>query len=84
MTDQEETRAVSREEGEKKAKEIGANLFYESSALNGEGVEKIFFDTLKLAYENHRVVAQSQQTIRESQHLHTQPDQKEEKKKGCC
>ena len=77
--DCESDRVVSAEQGQEKAKSMGAH-FYEVSAKTGQCIEDVFTDIPKYFLEN-----QSPDTLDKGNHGGVSLDRPtQEKKKGCC
>lgn len=84
--DLEQQREVSVEEGKRLAEQNGFALF-ETSALSGENVRKVFFELVKDIYEKNKLVdAVNSKSSLEIEKEQTKPIRKPKAKKsgGCC
>ena len=87
-TDLEENRIISREEGQKFAENNGL-LFFETSALNGSNIKKIFEESTSLIvdrFESGKIRLDTQNTgIKIGKYPNKEVEQAlEHKNKGCC
>eukprot|EP00866_Antonospora_locustae_P001387 jgi/Antlo1/1387/1230 len=84
--DLEQQREVSMEEGKRMAEQNGFALF-ETSALSGENVRKVFFELVKDIYEKNKLLnAVNSKSSLEIEREKTKPIRKPKAKKntGCC
>ena len=88
--DLEESRVVSKEEGEKYAKELGINSFMETSAKTGFNAQNVFIEAAKLLYDDYQKYKDKTETastngsFRQTFVSITDGDTKVEKKKCNC
>ena len=88
--DLEESRVVSKEEGEKYAKEIGINSFMETSAKTGFNAQNVFIEAAKVLYDDYSKYTERTQSsstngsFRQTFVSITDGDTKVEKKKCNC
>ena len=85
-SDLEDERQVSKEEGELKAKQYGM-AFIETSAKNGNNIEKAFVDLVEELYKSNRTKVESEARVinrDDGIDLNKEDVNNNRSKKGCC
>ena len=76
-------RIVSKEEAQTKAEQYNI-AFLETSAKNGDNIEKAFTELVEQIYKANISIQHNEEVIEESNGEGVNLENKEEKKKGCC